>query len=307
MPNRGLKVVLSALVFCLVLSALVPVAIAAGGDTIAFQGFRRAGGTEMSVFTMAADGGNVTRLGVGEEPSISRDGKKIVFVKAAGENRRDQEVFVMDSDGTNVHQLSDDKSFDRQPTISPDGKEVAYVSEGKGQKPEGAQIFLMTISGSDPVQLTRNLPEGGVNTEPGFSPNGKRIVFIHSGRPGGAEIEAMNIDGSGRIVLGRGDAFDAPSHPSYAPDGRRIAFQANAKKGGQTNVYTFNPVNGSDLDKINKGDAEAFEPAYSPDGRSIAFRRGINLFSMTLEGSEVEQLTDLNPADGANTQPSWSW
>jgi Tol biopolymer transport system component len=116
----------------------------------------------------------------------------------------------------------------------------------------------------------------------------------------------MNVDGSGRTVLGKGGAFDAPSHPSYAPDGRRILFQANAKGGTDTSVYTFSPDNGSDLDKVNKGDTQAFEPAYAPDSHSIVFRRGVNLFSMTVEGTEVDQLTNLDSADGANTQPSWS-
>ena len=296
-----------ALTLCVGLLAVVPVAIAADNGTIAFQGFRRGGDAEMSVFTIAGDGGNVKRLVAGEQPTISPDGKKIAFLRVVGPNRQYREVFVMDSDGTNVRQVTDDKSFDSQPTFSPDGTELAFVSDGRvGKEPESSQIFLITVSGSDEVQLTKGGPRGmaDANSEPGFAPTGNRIVFIHIGDHGPG-IETIKTDGSDRTVLGKGDSFDNPSHPSYAPDGRRIVFEATAASGGRTNVYTFGPTNGSDLDKINKGDTEAFEPAYSPNGRSLVFRRGLNLFTMSLEGSGVEQLTDIEQRDGSNFGPSW--
>jgi TolB protein len=298
---------LLALAVCAALLAVVPAAVAVDNGTIAFQGFRRGGDAGNSVFTMAADGGNVKRVGAGEQPAISSDGKKIAFVAAAGENRQYQEVFVMDSDGTNVRQLTDDKDFDSQPTFSPDGKEVLYVSShGKGKAPEGSQIFVITISGSDPQQLTHAGSQGQSfsNTEPSFAPSGNRIVFIGFGERG-AEIETMKTDGTDRTVLGKGASFRNPSHPSYSPDGRRMVFQADAESGNKTNVYTFDPTRGTDLDKVNRGDTEAFEPAYSPDSRSIVFRRGVNLFSMTTDGSGVEQLTDIERQDGSNYFPSW--
>ena len=298
---------LLALALCVGSLAVVPAAIAGDNGTIAFQGFRRGSDTQVSVFTMAADGTNVKRLVTGEQPAISGDGKKIAFVRAAGANRQYREVFVMDSDGTDVRQLTNDKSVASQPTFSPDGREVAYVSDGRlANQPEGPQIFLMTSSGSDPVQLTQGGPKGvpSSNSEPSFAPNGNRIVFIHTGEHG-EEIETMKTDGSDRTVLGRDAPFRNPSHPSYEPAGRRIVFQATAEKGGKTNVYTFEPTKGLDLDKVNKGDTEAFEPAYSPNGRALVFRRGLNLFSMAPDGSGVDQLTDIDQQDGSNSSPSW--
>jgi dipeptidyl aminopeptidase/acylaminoacyl peptidase len=175
-----------------------------------------------------------------------------------------------------------------------------------GKETEGPQIFVVTSSGSDPQQLTQGGPKGtpNSNSEPSFAPNGNRIVFIHTGEHGD-EIETMTTDGSDRTVLGRDDPFRNPSHPSYAPGGRRIAFQATAEKGGKTNVYTFDPTKGLDLDKVNKGDAEAFEPAYSPNGRTLVFRRGVNLFSMAPDGSGLEQLNDIEQQDGSNSSPTW--
>jgi Tol biopolymer transport system component len=298
---------LLAVALCAALLAVVPAAVAVDNGTIAFQGFRRGTDVETSVFTMAADGGNVKRVGAGEDPAISGDGKKIAFVAAGGPNRQYREVFVMDSDGTNVRQLTDDKDFDSQPTFSPDGKEVLYVSShGKGQASEGSQIFIVTITGSDPQQLTHAGSQGQPfsSTEPSFAPNGNRIVFISFGERG-AEIETMKTDGADRTILGKDAAFRNPSHPSYSPDGRRMVFQATAESGTGTNVYTFDPTKGTDLDKVNRGDTEAFEPAYSPNSRSIVFRRGINLFSMATDGSGVEQLTDIERQDGANLYPTW--
>jgi TolB protein len=297
------------LALCAASLAVVPAAFAADNGTIAFQGFRRGNDPEKSIFTMAPDGGNVKRVGAGEEPSISADGKKVAFVAAGGPNRRFPEIFVMDSDGTNVRELTDGREAPRNPTISPDGTEVLYVAEGKGPDFEGSQVFVMTISGSDPAQLTHASPQGQglpfAATEPSFAPNGKRVVFIGFGERG-AEVETIKTDGTDRTVLGKNAPISNPSHPSFAPDGRRIVFQANGAGGtGKNSIYTFDPNTGADLDKINKGDTEALEPAISPNSRSIVFRRGINLFSMTPEGSGVQQLTDIEGKDGANFFPSW--
>lgn len=151
----------------------------------------------------------------------------------------------------------------------------------------------MTISGSDPIQLTQSDPDHpSVNSEPSFSPNGNRIVFINNDGVGTA-IETMKTDGSDRTAVRKDAPFAFPSHPSYAPDGRRMVFAAQVKRGGDWvhNVYTFNPDNGADLDKVNKGDTEAYEPAYSPDSRWIAFHRGDKLFKVAPDGSREAQLT----------------
>jgi Tol biopolymer transport system component len=117
----------------------------------------------------------------------------------------------------------------------------------------------------------------------------------------------MRITGADRDVLVKNGTLMNPSHPSYSPDGSRIVFQAtvSAGSGALTNVYTVDANSGNDLEKVNKGDAEAREPAYSPDGRSIVFRRGGNLFTMATDGSGVDQLTTIDSQDGANTAPSW--
>lgn len=300
MSRLRLGVVLPALALCAALAALVPAAIAADSGTIAFS-CSRGGNAQPAVCTMAADGSDVKRLGTGEDPSISRDGKKIVFVKTPASDPRYRQVFVMDSDGTSVRQLTDDQADDSQPVISPDGKEIAYVGKAKVGPKGGDQIFLMTISGSDPIQLTQSDPNHpSVNSEPSFSPNGNRIVFINNAGVGTA-IETMKTDGSDRTAVRKDAPFAFPSHPSYAPDGRRMVFAAQVKRGRDWvhNVYTFNPDNGADLDKVNKGDTEAFEPAYSPDSRWIAFRRGDKLVKVAPDGSHEAQLTD------GGAYPSW--
>ncbi len=293
----------AALVLCAGLLVLVPTAIAADAGLIAFQGNRRDAGqvVDQAVYTMAPDGTGMKRIRDGIQPSISRDGKTIAFVKSVGpEGEEHPEIFVMTADGDNLRQVTHDRSADSEPAISPDGKQIVFVGDRRHDSPPGepSHLFVVDVDGSNQRQLTKGKQ---IDLEPSFSPDGKRLVFVRG--PGESKLATVAVAGGEVTVLTRqGDPYSGPQAPSYSPNGNRIVFQGFADV---NRVFTCDPANGRDIDRLTRGDSEGLEPAYAPNGQAIVFRRGPNLFRMAPDGSGVDQLTGIEREDGSNIRPSW--
>lgn len=83
----------------------------------------------------------------GEQPSFSPDGKKIVFVSHRTKNN---DVWVMNADGTYQTQLTTDSKDDENPRFSPDGKHIVFASKRTGN----FDLWCMNADGSNPRQLT---------------------------------------------------------------------------------------------------------------------------------------------------------
>ncbi len=85
-------------------------------------------------------------------PAISPDGKKVVYVGyVGGGGRQHQEIFVMDYDGSNIVQLTDNpEEKDSHPAFSPDGKYIVYEAGIK----DSDDIMIMNIDGTDKRKLT---------------------------------------------------------------------------------------------------------------------------------------------------------
>lgn len=142
--------------------------------------------------------------------NFSRAGK-IVFVSERDGN---QEIYVMNIDGSNQINLSRNSANDWHPRWSPDGKRIVFVSSRDGN----AEIYVMNADGSNPINLTNSSPNEYC---PEWSPDGKSIVFV-SDRDGNDEIYIMDTNGSNQTNLTKNPAPD--SYPVWSPDGRRIAF-----------------------------------------------------------------------------------
>jgi Tol biopolymer transport system component len=152
-------------------------------------------------------------------PAWSPDDSLIVYIHQddvdANENGVNEQVWVMNADGTNQHALTTGSApKDQVPDWSPDGTRIAYAS-GTGDD-EG--IWLMNADGSSPLQLSgcrqgdASPCAAGSDFGPVWSPDGTRIAFLRAFQGLGKDdrpIYVMNADGSDQHRLMEGTILQA--------------------------------------------------------------------------------------------------
>ena len=92
---------------------------------------------------------------------------KIAF---SSERDGNGEIYVMDADGSNPTNLTNNGATDGGPAWSPDGGKIAFTSERDGNY----EIYVMDADGSNPTNLTNN---SAWDSEPAWSPDGSKIAF----------------------------------------------------------------------------------------------------------------------------------
>jgi hypothetical protein len=199
----------------------------------------------------------------------------------------DFDIYIMNSDGTGVTQLTFNTASDRYPWWSPDGTKILFASDRDGD----FEIFVMNPDGSGQTQLTFNLANDQL---PHWSPDGTRIAFA-STQDGDFEVWTMNADGSGQTQLTFNAEEDLPS--DWSPDGGKIAFSRGASRSG-TEIWVMN-ADGTAQEQRTSNSVQDVFARWSPDGSKLLFRRELafgagwaELFSMNPDGTGEINLTN---------------
>lgn len=214
------------------------------------------------------------------------------------------DIWVVDSDGRDLRQVTHDSTIVYSPAFSPDGSRVAYVSYR-----EGSPVVYETRLATGETRVLSDVP--GVNLTPAYRPDGARMMVgrsVQNGAGGdGTEVFELELDPpccAERLTdTNPGDALN----PSYAPDGERFAFEATPL--GEQQVYVQR-VQGGGTGLISRyvygerGSAAA--PDWSPLGDRIAFQAwvdgGFQVVTVSPDGSDRRVLT----GEGTSEEPSWA-
>ena len=206
---------------------------------------------------------------------LKRRGQQIAFTSNRDGN---QEIYIMNADGTDQTNLTRNPADDGLPTWSPDGSRISFISDRTGE----LDIYLMNPDGSELLNLTNH---SGNNTSPIWSPDGKQIAFI-SDRDGHEEVYVMNIDGSKQTRLTNDP--NTKSEPSWSPDGKHISFTYNDFGNYNWDVYSVE-IENHKLTRLTNDPGDDTTSFWSPDGAYICFistrDRGRSLYRMYPDGS----------------------
>jgi len=229
-------------------------------------------------------------------PAWSPDGRQIAFWS----NRDGKvEIYVMDTDGSNVKRITDNLADDYGPRWSPDSRKILFDSERDGNK----EVYVMDADGGNQTRLTRNSAHDSATS---WSPDGSQIAFA-SNRDNvntyNFDIYVMNADGSNvrRIV----DDLEFDAEPKWSPDGKKILFVTG--RNGNFDVYQANVDGTGQRNLTSDYDKQDGAAAWSLDGNNIAFVRTIQgkeqIFVMNADGNNVTRVTNNSSNNG---QPAWS-
>jgi WD40 repeat protein len=171
------------------------------------------------------------------ECAFSADGKSILFTS----NRTgDNELFVMQADGTEQRQLTFTKGYDGGPFFSPDGKRVVYRSDRAGN--DLLQIFVADVvrdAAGQIVALRRERQitrDSNVNWGPYWHPDGKHIIYATSAHGHqNYELYLMRADGSHKSRITYTEGFDGL--PVFSPDGKYLMWSSKRTADKTTQVF----------------------------------------------------------------------
>jgi Tol biopolymer transport system component len=196
--------------------------------------------------------------------------------------------------------VTDQEGRETYPSLSPDGRSVAYVGSVGGQ----TDIFLQALDNGEPVNLTEDSPDD--DTQPAFSPDGRWIAFRSERDGGGIWLLPSNGRGGARRVA------DLGYNPAWSPDGRELAVATEgivepAMRRMSSQIWRIDLATGRRQELVEKEDG--VQPSWSPSGLRIAYwglpadsARRI-LFTIAAGGGNPVPILD----DGhLNWNPVWS-
>ncbi len=257
-------------------------------STIAFVSERD---KNKEIYAMDFDGRNVRPLTAHRSLSISPNGnaKGVVYTSYL---HLYPQLFTMNIDGSNKKEVPTGVDLNASPSLSPDGREIAFTGAQKGN----TDIYVVGVNGGNLRRLTNTR---ALEAGPEWSPTGQQILYT-SDQTGVPQIWLMEAEGTGsRQFTFAGNWND---EGSWSPDGSRIAFACRNE--GDFNVCVMDVATGRTVQLTSEG--ANGHPTWSPDGEKIVYqsRRGGSTQIYTMDAADGKNKRLLTDAVN-NTQPVW--
>ncbi len=238
---------------------------------------------------------------------IAPDGKQIVgtiSLASLEENTFNSSIWLINPDGT-MAQFTRGKGKDHGPQWSPDGSEIAFISDRDGR----SQIWLINVKGGEAQKLT-NICTGASGAL--WSPDGSKLAFTstvyYDCKDEEANKKRQEDDKIGKVKARVYDSLLYRHWDRYRNDMRSHLFIVS-KKGGASRDLT--PLSPYDVPPLDLGGRRDY--AFSPDSKEICYVTNTespltlstnnDLFTVPVNGGEPRRIT-TNPAN--DNQPLYS-
>ncbi len=225
--------------------------------------------------------------------SLTPDGKTIIFELLG-------DLYSLPVSGGEAKAITAGMPFDSQPSVSPDGKHIAFISDRDGSE----NLWICNLDGSDPKQLSKDAQ--GDFESPSWTPDGDYVLVSRKQSNTLHEIWMYNIQGGSGVQVTK-----SSPKPDTPPQQRLRALGAVASNDGKyfyyarrTGNFTYNtnfPIwqivrrdrTTGDEDVITDAPGSAFRPGVSPDGTKMVF------------GTRHDTETGLRVRDLATGEERW--
>jgi TolB protein len=212
------------------------------------------------------------------QPDVAPDGNSVVFTRYDG---KAFELWRHDFATGKDHALTANGGVNLEPRISPNGRQIVFVSSaGTGYfnlkiadlSPAGLsnERYLVTPSESRIDRYYYSKQDHAIN--PSWSPDGKRVYFVSNAEiPWGAGwICSIAVEGGEPDCLDRHRLETSwAARPEVAPDGKRILF--SNYHGGQWHQLWLTTTDDAAPLPLTYGEFDRRNARWSPDGKRIAY------------------------------------
>jgi Tol biopolymer transport system component len=189
-----------------------------------------------------------------EGPSWSPDGQQIVV--AIGGSNRGYALYILNSDGSDLHRITDMTGSAFDPAWSPQGSQIVFAASEETNSAL-TNLYVVRPDGTGLRRLTRS---DHFQKSPTWSPDGRRIAFVDGqGQDHPSSIAVMNADGSMSRSLFT--CTDCLIGVDWAPDGTKLLF--GRVDHSSWHIWSMN-ADGSDLKVLQTGQFQALWPAWQP-------------------------------------------
>lgn len=228
------------------------------------------------------------------EPAMAPDRSEIAFASGG-------DLWTAPLAGGDARLLVSHVANESQPSYSPDGRTVAFVSDRTG----GGDIYLLTLATGDLRRLTF---DDGNELLDGWSRDGQWIYYTSNSREiAGGDIYRVRVSG-GMPMPVTADRFTNEFAAASSPDGKAIAFSARGNGPGQwwrkghshldeSEIWIQRGLSTSSYEKVVDRSGKNYWPMWAADGRSLFFmsdRSGTeNIWTQGVGGGAARQVTQF--------------